>query len=57
MSTQRRAVTGMEAAASAAYALSDVAAIFPITPASHMAEKVESWAAAGRENFFGHPVV
>ena len=42
MSTQRRAVTGMEAAASAAYALSDVAAIFPITPASHMAEKVES---------------
>ena len=57
MSTQRRAVTGMEAAASAAYALSDAAAIFPITPASHMAEKVESWAAAGRENFFGHPVV
>ena len=57
MSTQRRAVTGMEAAASAAYALSDVAAIFPITPASHMAEKVESWAAAGRENFFEHPVV
>ena len=57
MSVNRKAVTGMEAAASAAYALSDVAAIFPITPASHMAEKVESWAAAGRENFFGHPVV
>ena len=53
----RRAVTGMEAAASAAYALSDVAMIFPITPASHMAETVESWAVAGRENFFGHPVV
>ncbi|MEC4176242.1 pyruvate:ferredoxin (flavodoxin) oxidoreductase [Adlercreutzia sp. R7] len=55
--SQRRAVTGMEAAASAAYALSDAAMIFPITPASHMAETVESWAAAGRENFFGHPVV
>ncbi|MEY8460517.1 pyruvate:ferredoxin (flavodoxin) oxidoreductase [Eggerthellaceae bacterium 24-137] len=55
--SQRKAVTGMEAAANAAYALSDAAMIFPITPASHMAETVESWAAAGRENFFGHPVV
>jgi pyruvate-ferredoxin/flavodoxin oxidoreductase len=47
----------MEAAAQAAYALSDAAMIFPITPASHMAETVESWASQGKKNFFGQPVV
>ena len=51
-----RAMDGMEAAAYAAYALSDAAYIFPITPASHMAEKVETWSANGRKNLFGQPV-
>ncbi len=53
----RQAMTGMEAAAQAAYALSDAAMIFPITPASHMAETVEKWASQGRKNFFDHTVV
>ncbi len=52
----RQAMTGMEAAAQAAYALSDAAMIFPITPASHMAETVERWASQGRRNFFDHTV-
>ena len=55
-SPARQAMDGMTAAAWAACALSDVAAIYPITPASHMAETVESWAAAGRPNLFGQPV-
>ena len=52
----RQAMDGMTAAAWAAYALSDAAVIYPITPASHMAETVESWAAAGKLNLFGQPV-
>ncbi len=55
-SPARQAMDGMTAAAWAAYALSDAAVIYPITPASHMAETVESWAAAGRLNLFGQPV-
>lgn len=47
---------GMTAAAYAAYALSDAALIFPITPASKMAETVEKWACDGRLNAFGAPV-
>ncbi len=55
-SPARQAMDGMTAAAWAAYALSDAAVIYPITPASRMAETVESWAAAGRLNLFGQPV-
>ena len=44
--TQRKAMDGMEAAGHAAYALSDAAMIYPITPASHMAETIESWASS-----------
>ena len=51
-----KAMDGMTAAAVAAYALSDAAVIFPITPASHMAETVERWASEGRLNFFGQTV-
>ena len=51
-----RAMDGMTAAAQAAYALSDAAVIFPITPASHMAETVEAWSVAGRRNLFGQTV-
>lgn len=52
----RRAMDGMTAAAYAAYALSDAALIYPITPASKMAETVERWACSGKENLFGAPV-
>ena len=44
---------GNEAAASVAYALSDVVAIYPITPASPMGEFADSWSGAGRPNLFG----
>src|SRR5512137_408005 len=44
---------GNEAAARVAYALSEVIAIFPITPASPMAEYSDDWAAAGKPNLWG----
>ncbi|HSW40346.1 MAG TPA: pyruvate:ferredoxin (flavodoxin) oxidoreductase, partial [Acidobacteriota bacterium] len=44
---------GNTAAAYIAYALSDVAAIYPITPSSPMAETCDEWAAYGRKNIFG----
>ena len=47
---------GNTAAAHVAYAFTEVAAIYPITPSSPMAEKVDEWAAKGRENLFGSPV-
>jgi pyruvate-ferredoxin/flavodoxin oxidoreductase len=46
-------VDGNEAAARVAYALSEVAAIYPITPASPMGEHADDWAAAGRPNLWG----
>ncbi|MHB0884514.1 MAG: pyruvate:ferredoxin (flavodoxin) oxidoreductase [Bacillota bacterium] len=46
-------VDGNTAAAHVAYALSDVAAIYPITPSSPMAETCDEWAAHGRKNIFG----
>lgn len=47
---------GNTAAAYASYAFTEVAAIFPITPSSTMAEKVDEWAAKGKKNVFGKPV-
>jgi pyruvate-ferredoxin/flavodoxin oxidoreductase len=47
---------GNQAAAYAAYALTEVAAIYPITPSTPIAEGVEEWSAHGRENIFGQPV-
>src|SRR5215469_14430765 len=44
---------GNQAAAHIAYALSEVAAIYPITPSSTMAEYCDEWAAEGRKNCFG----
>ncbi|MEW5784358.1 MAG: pyruvate:ferredoxin (flavodoxin) oxidoreductase [Bacillota bacterium] len=44
---------GNTAAAYSAYALSDVAAIYPITPSSPMAETCDDWAAYGKKNLFG----
>ncbi len=47
---------GNAAAAYASYAFTEVAAIFPITPSSPMAEKVDEWAANGKKNIFGNTV-
>lgn len=47
---------GNTAAAHVSYAFTDVAAIFPITPSSNMAESVDEWAAQGRKNIFGQTV-
>ena len=47
---------GNNAAAFASYAFTDVAAIYPITPSSTMAEVTDKWAAAGQKNIFGNTV-
>ncbi|ODA41553.1 pyruvate:ferredoxin (flavodoxin) oxidoreductase [Desulfosporosinus sp. BG] len=51
-----KTMDGNEAAAHASYAFTEVAAIFPITPSSTMAELVDEWAAHGRKNVFGQTV-
>ncbi len=48
---------GNQAAAHIAYMFSEVAAIYPITPSSTMAEFVDEWAAQGRKNIFGEKVL
>ena len=47
---------GNTAAAHVAYAFTEVASIYPITPSSPMAENAEAWAAQGKKNIFGSPV-
>ncbi len=49
-------IDGNTAAAHVAYAFSDVAAIYPITPSSPMGEYSDSWASTGRKNLFGEKV-
>ena len=49
-------VDGNTAAAYVAYAFTEVAAIYPITPSSNMAEAVDEWAAKGKKNIFGQTV-
>ena len=56
MARQKRTMDGNEAAAHASYIFTDVAAIYPITPSSPMAEHTDEWATAGRKNIFGHTV-
>ena len=58
MSNEKKMVTidGNAAAAHVAYAFSEVAAIFPITPSSPMGEYSDAWASQGRENVFGKKV-
>ena len=53
MNQQYECLDGNEAAARVAYALSEVISIYPITPASPMAEHCDDWSAAGRPNFWG----
>ena len=59
MSKEKKFVTcdGNQAAAHVSYMFSEVAAIYPITPSSTMAEYVDEWAAAGRKNIFGETVL
>jgi len=56
MSKIKMTVDGNNAAAYVAYAFTDVAAIYPITPSSTMAEYVDEWAAKGKKNVFGQKV-
>ena len=49
-------IDGNTAASHVAYAFSDVAAIYPITPSSNMGEVADDWAAYGRKNIFGQTV-
>ncbi len=51
-----KTMDGNHAAAHASYAFSDVAAIYPITPSSVMAEATDEWATQGRKNIFGREV-
>ena len=56
MSRAKQSMDGNTAAAHVAYAFTDVAAIYPITPSSPMADFVDQWSAAGQENIFGNQV-
>ena len=51
-----KTMDGNQAAAYAAYAFTEVAGIYPITPSSNMAEYTDQWAAYGKTNLFGTPV-
>ncbi|MEI3172884.1 MAG: pyruvate:ferredoxin (flavodoxin) oxidoreductase [Lachnospiraceae bacterium] len=56
MARKMKTMDGNHAAAHASYAFTDVAAIFPITPSSVMAEATDEWATQGRLNMFGQTV-
>ncbi|PIE86191.1 MAG: pyruvate:ferredoxin (flavodoxin) oxidoreductase [Bacteroidia bacterium] len=58
MAKEKKFITcdGNHAASHIAYMFSEVAAIYPITPSSNMAENVDEWAAHGRKNIFGEEV-
>ena len=56
MSRAKQSMDGNTAAAHVAYAYTDVAAIYPITPSSPMADSVDQWSAVGQENIFGNQV-
>lgn len=56
MAKKMKTMDGNEAASYASYAFTEVAAIYPITPSSPMAELVDDWSAHGATNIFGQPV-
>ena len=56
MGRKMKTMDGNHAAAHASYAFTDVAAIYPITPSSVMAEATDEWATQGRTNIFGQTV-
>ncbi|MDT2989747.1 pyruvate:ferredoxin (flavodoxin) oxidoreductase [Enterococcus casseliflavus] len=53
---KRKTMDGNTAAAYISYAFTELAAIYPITPSSTMAELVDQWSAQGKHNLFGQPV-
>lgn len=59
MAKEKKFITcdGNEAAAHVSYMFTEVAAIYPITPSSPMAEHVDTWSAKGRKNLFGQTVL
>ena len=56
MARAKQSMDGNTAAAHVAYAYTEVAGIYPITPSSPMADSVDQWAAAGQKNIFGNTV-
>ncbi|MCF8044857.1 MAG: hypothetical protein K9J83_03265, partial [Desulfarculaceae bacterium] len=54
MNSKMQTIDGNTAATHVAYAMSDVAAIYPITPSSPLGEIADTWASKGRENIFGN---
>ena len=56
MARKMKTMDGNNAAAHVSYAFTDVAAIYPITPSSTMAEVTDQWAANGLKNVFGNTV-
>ena len=56
MARKMKTMDGNNAAAYVSYAFTEVAAIYPITPSSTMAEVTDKWAAAGQKNIFGQTV-
>ena len=56
MPRAKQSMDGNTAAAHVAYAFTEVAAIYPITPSSPMADTVDQWSAAGLKNVFGNTV-
>ena len=57
MARKMKTMDGNTAAAHVSYAFTDVAAIYPITPSSPMADYTDMWATQGRKNIFGHEVM
>ncbi|RPJ79737.1 MAG: pyruvate:ferredoxin (flavodoxin) oxidoreductase, partial [Deltaproteobacteria bacterium] len=57
MAKQMQTIDGNTAAAHVAYAMSDVANIYPITPSSPIGEIADEWAAGGRKNIFGQTLL
>ncbi len=56
MARKMKTMDGNNAAGHVSYAFTDVAAIYPITPSSVMAEVTDKWSAEGKKNIFGHEV-
>ena len=56
MARAKQSMDGNTAAAHVAYAFTEVAGIYPITPSSPMADVVDQWSAAGQKNIFGNTV-
>lgn len=57
MNPNKKIMDGCEAAAHIAYALSEVAAIYPITPIAGMGDMADKWRMAGRKNLMGQPMI